>query len=154
MESVKIEKLLDRYFEAETTLEEEKFLKEYFTGNDVPAHLEQYRDMFGYFSESSVEVSERSLELGQNKVYLRWLSVAAMLIFFFGAYTVYEQNERDKEEAMLAYMETQRALELISSNLNKGTGAIAQLEQFNKGTDAMTQLNTFENAKNKVFNRN
>ena len=154
MESVRIEQLLDRYFEAETTLEEEKFLQDYFNGANIPAHLEQYKDMFVYFSESSSEESERNLDLGQNKFYLRWLSVAAMIIFFFGAYTVYQQNETEREEARLAYMETQRALELISSNLNKGTGAIAQLDNFNKGTDAMTQLNTFENTKNKVFNSN
>ena len=154
MESVRIEKLLDRYFEAETTLEEEKLLQEYFNGRDVAADLEQYRDMFVYFSESSSEVSERNLSLGQNKFYLRWLSVAAMLIFFFGAYTVYQQNETEREEARLAYMETQRALELISSNLNKGTGAIAQLDNFNKGTGAMNQLSAFENTKNKVFNNN
>ena len=48
-------------------------------------------------------------------------------------------------------METQRALELISNSLNKGTGAIAHLDNFNKGTDAMAQLQTFGDTQKKIF---
>jgi hypothetical protein len=76
-----------------------------------------------------------------------------MLIFFIGIYAVYQQNEAEKQEARLAYMETQRALELISSSLNKGTGAIAQLDNFNRGTEAMAQLRTFESTQKKIFNQ-
>ena len=74
-----------------------------------------------------------------------------MLVFFIGIYSVYRQNEVQKEEARLAYMETQKALDLISRSLNKGTGAIAQLENFNKGTAAIAQLQNFEDAQNRVF---
>ena len=50
-------------------------------------------------------------------------------------------------------METQKALELISFSLNKGTGAVAQLDNFNKGTNAMAQLRTFENTQKRIFNQ-
>lgn len=43
-----IEQLLDRYFECETTLEEEKILRTFFCQNDVPEHLLQYRELFVY----------------------------------------------------------------------------------------------------------
>jgi len=49
-----ISKLLDRYFEGETTTHEEDILKEYFLSGNVDSEFEQYRQMFGYFS------SERS----------------------------------------------------------------------------------------------
>ena len=49
MELARIEKLLDKYFEGETTISEEKELKVYFTGETVPSHLEKYKDLFGYF---------------------------------------------------------------------------------------------------------
>ena len=76
-----------------------------------------------------------------------------MLVFFVGIYSVYQQNESEKEEARLAYIETQRALDLISGSLNKGAGAIAQLDNFNKGTDAMAQLQTFGSTQKKIFNQ-
>jgi hypothetical protein len=151
MESARIEKLLEKYYEAETTLKEEKELKDYFAQSEVPGHLAEHREMFNYFNDSSLETSSRSIKLSSRTIALRWLSVAAMLVFFVSVFSLYQQNEAEKEEARLAYQETQKALELISKSLNKGTGAIAQLDNFNKGTSAMAELQTFENTQSKVF---
>lgn len=41
-----IEQLLERYFAAETTLEEEHILREFFAQESVPAELEHYRALF------------------------------------------------------------------------------------------------------------
>ncbi len=153
MELAKIEKLLEKYFEAKTSIKEEAVLKEYFSQEEVPAHLSEYKDMFNFFNDSSLETSTRSVQLTKKTISLRWLSIAAMLVFFIGIYAVYQQNETEKQEARLAYMETQKALELISSSLNKGTGAIAQLDNFNRGTEAMAQLRTFESTQKKIFNQ-
>jgi len=151
MESAKIEKLLEKYYEAETSLQEEKILKEYFSGSEIPAHLQEHKDMFNYFDNSLLETSNRSIKLTKRTIALRWLSIAAMLVFFISVYSLYQQNEAEKQEARLAYMETQKALDLISSSLNKGTGAIAQLDNFNKGTVAITELQAFEKAQSKIF---
>lgn len=43
-----IEQLLDRYFECETTLEEEKILRTFFCQSQLPEGLLQYRDLFAY----------------------------------------------------------------------------------------------------------
>lgn len=156
MELAKIEKLLEKYFEAETTIKEEALLKEYFAKEEVPAHLREYKDMFGFFSNSSLETSTRHIDLSKESkrgISIKWLSIAAMLVFFISIYSLYQKNEAEKEEARLAYLETQKALDLISNSLNKGTGAIAQLDNFNKGTDAMAQLQTFGEAQKKVFNQ-
>jgi len=153
MELAKIENLLEKYFEAETSVKEEAILKEYFSQDEVPEHLNQYKDLFGFFNESSHETSSRTIHLKKRTISIKWLSIAAMLVFFIGIYSVYQKNESEKEEARMAYMETQKALELISQSLNKGTGAIAQLDNFNKGTDAMAQLRTFENTQRKIFNQ-
>lgn len=151
MESARIEKLLEKYYQAETTLKEEKVLKDYFAQSDVPAHLADHKGMFNYFNDSSLETSSRSIKLSSKTIALRWLSVAAMLVFFVSVFSLYQQNEAEKEQARLAYQETQKALELISKSLNKGTGAIAQLDNFNKGTSAMAELQTFESTQSKVF---
>ena len=44
-----IEDLLDRFFEGQTSNEEERVLYEFFARPDIPAHLERYREVFGYF---------------------------------------------------------------------------------------------------------
>ena len=155
MELAKIENLLEKYFEAKTTIQEEAVLKEYFAQEEVAAHLVEHKEMFNFFSESSLETFNREIELSRKSeriIPIKWLSIAAMLVFFIGVYSIYEQNESEKEEARLAYMETQRALELISNSLNKGAGAIAHLDNFNKGTDAMAQLQTFGDTQKKIFN--
>ena len=155
MELAKIENLLEKYFEAKTTIQEETVLKEYFAQDEVAAHLSEHKEMFNFFSDSSLETSNRTIELSRKSeriIPIKWLSIAAMLVFFIGVYSIYQQNETEKEEARLAYMETQRALELISSSLNKGTGAIAHLDNFNKGTNAMAQLQTFGETQKKIFN--
>ncbi|MCR4765463.1 MAG: hypothetical protein K5856_04740 [Bacteroidaceae bacterium] len=48
MDSKQIEQLLQRYWNCETTLEEEKALRQFFTTADVPQHLMCYKDMFLY----------------------------------------------------------------------------------------------------------
>lgn len=43
-----IEQLLERYWQCETSLEEEAQLRAFFAGNDVPEHLLRYKDLFVY----------------------------------------------------------------------------------------------------------
>lgn len=48
MDSNYIEQLLERYWQSETSLEEEARLRAFFSGNDVPEHLLRYKDLFIY----------------------------------------------------------------------------------------------------------
>lgn len=43
-----IEQLLERYFKCETSLEEERILRTFFSQKDVPVSLLPYRDLFVY----------------------------------------------------------------------------------------------------------
>ena len=43
-----IEQLLERYWQCETSLEEESELRAFFSEGEIPAHLLQYRDLFVY----------------------------------------------------------------------------------------------------------
>ncbi|RUA12092.1 MAG: hypothetical protein DSY82_02125, partial [Flavobacteriia bacterium] len=133
--------LLEKYFDAETSLAEEAILKEYFSQPNISSHLEPYRDMFVYFNQSSREVAEKEIVLSQRNPLLQWLSIAAALILMVSVYSVYQKNEREKQEARLAYIETTRALNMISHNLNKGNRAIVK-------------LGTFDQTTNKIFKNN
>jgi hypothetical protein len=56
-----IEQLLDRYFAAETSLEEEDILRTFFSQKGIPAELEQYRALFLYPA-----VERQEVELGDD----------------------------------------------------------------------------------------
>lgn len=43
-----IEQLLERYWQCETSLEEEAQLRVFFSGSNVPRHLLRYKDLFVY----------------------------------------------------------------------------------------------------------
>lgn len=130
MELVKIEKLLEKYFDASTTVAEEKELQSYFSGNGVAPHLEKYRTMFAYFSEAREEQFTRPVPLNtkQRSNLYGWISVAAVAVICFG---IYFGNEIQKQrEIELAYEETQKAFELIAQNLDRGTEKISYLKKF------------------------
>lgn len=50
-----IEKLLEKYYEGETTLQEEKYIKDFFSKSDVPAHLQHHVAEFGYYKKAAEE---------------------------------------------------------------------------------------------------
>ena len=50
-----IEQLLDRYFECQTTLEEEQILRAFFAQEDVPMSLIQYRSLFNEAARTQKE---------------------------------------------------------------------------------------------------
>ena len=47
-----IERLLEKYYDGETTLEEEKELRKFFLGGNVPVELKSHAAQFGYFESA------------------------------------------------------------------------------------------------------
>lgn len=45
-----IERLLEKYYNGETSLEEERALKQFFQSGEVPEHLQSHAAQFGYFT--------------------------------------------------------------------------------------------------------
>lgn len=133
MELVNLEKLLEKYLDAETSIAEENKLKTYFSGEDVAPHLEEYREMFGYFSASKNEKFTKTIQLKSQNWNWKWLSVAASAVLLVSVYTGYQKNQQDKAEKI--YKETQMAFNILSANLNKGTAAIKELQEFETTTN-------------------
>jgi hypothetical protein len=55
MDYQNIEELLKRYWQCETTLDEEMQLRDFFLKEDVPTHLLPYKDLFVYCSQEKEE---------------------------------------------------------------------------------------------------
>src|SRR5688500_11596676 len=98
MELQAIEKLLEKYFNAETTIVEEKDLKLYFSSPDVAPHLEQYRPLFGYFSQQAEEKFDKTLPLKTKRHYAAWISVAASVVLLGGLLTFYTNQEPAQDD--------------------------------------------------------
>jgi hypothetical protein len=140
MELKRIEQLLDRYLDAETSITEEKELKAYFASDNVAPHLEHYRPMFGYFSQSGSQTFERTIPLQTKKQrkYVAWLSVAASIVVLFGVFTFLNNKPAQQEDLgtfddpEVAFRETQKALNLLSKNVNEGVNSIEYLGEYEK----------------------
>lgn len=145
----KIEKLLEKYFDATTTIAEEKVLKNYFASNNVTRHLEQYKSLFGYVVKAKQEQFEATVELkGTKRKRYFWMSIAATVtvIFGVGLFVINQENQSKAQnlgvvdDPEVAFKETQKALALISQSVNIGIGS-------------MYYINEFENSKNKIFKK-
>ena len=150
MELNKIENILVKYFQGETTIAEENQLKEYFSSSNVAQHLEQYKPMFGYFSQVKQQKSTQETPLQTKKQNVAWLSIAAAAVVLLSIGTYFYVSEKntapvvaqtelgtydDPEEALEA---TQKALALLSSNVNVGIESVQYIKEY-------------EQSKNKIF---
>jgi len=145
MELDNIKSLLEKYFEAETTIAEENELKSYFSSSNVAPELEQYKPMFGYFSEAKYEQPNHQATIqSKTKRNLTWISIAASVVVLFGIGAFYFNQETQNqdlgsfENPEIAFRETQKALDLLSGN-------------FNKGVQSVQYVKEYEIAKDKVF---
>ena len=59
---MKIDELLDKYFEGETSCEEERELRRFFTEEEVPEHLQTYRPLFAYLNREATSMAEPTEE--------------------------------------------------------------------------------------------
>ena len=116
-QSSSIDDILEKYWNAETSLEEENQLKSYFAGNDVAAEHEAYRGLFDMYAIKASETTDLNLaEILRNaeesegnpaigspvmpgaskaKVFSlqRWVSgIAAVFVLGFAAVTVMNQS--------------------------------------------------------------
>lgn len=132
MELINIEELLEKYFEATTTVQEEQELKMYFSQDNVAPHLQEYTPMFQYFTDLKAEKSTRNVPLQPRKNYLKWISVAAVFVLTTGLFVNEWNKQRQVEEA---FNDFKTAMSLVSENFNTGASHINYLSQFEETTN-------------------
>lgn len=59
---MKIDELIDRYFEGQTSCEEERELRSFFTKENVPEHLQVYRPLFVCLEEEAEAFRKERME--------------------------------------------------------------------------------------------
>lgn len=147
MDYKNINHLLEKYWEGETSLQEEEILQQYFNHGNVATQLEQYKSLFQYFKEEQdvmisddfekrlLEQIEKEQKVVPAKVRkLSWMTsiraIAAVGIILMGAVFIF-QNLKPKETDVWAKYEvqdeqeaieaTKAALALLSGKMKKGS---------------------------------
>lgn len=157
-----IEQLLEKYDNAETSLAEEAQIRAYFAEEDVPAHLESYKQLFQYVSHTKQEQFTKDVPLQpkRTKVY-QWISVAAVAVLMLGAYFQVTQMNQTKtlddlsHEQLMAYNQTMEVFNLVSTKLNKGSAHLGALDlvstKLNEGAENLVYVKEFNKATNKII---
>jgi len=141
MELDRIENLLEKYFEGETTIAEENELRIYFGSSDVAQHLEQYKAMFGYFAKAKEQKFEQKIPLQSKKRNVAWLSIAASVVVLLGMFTFYNYDVNQNQDLgtyddpQKAFEETQKALNLLSKNVNVGVEGMEYVQEYKNSQD-------------------
>jgi len=165
MESQRIHMLLQKYFEAETTLVEENELITYFTSGEVDENLKMYVPMFSGIKELSAEENPGLGEDLMNhilesehteKIRYRWMwqivtGIAASVILIMLAVNFYTEKNQWKDtfnNPDQAYVEASKTLKYVAGKYNKG---FAQLRPIGKIEQAVNPLNSGINKLNKGF---
>lgn len=116
------EKLLAKYWQGETSIAEEKLIKEYFKQNpDLSAEGQYFRKT----ASSRQEVSNRTFEHPERKRRLTWLSAAAAVFIALLTLPFIFNNKAKQDQFAVdnpteAYEITRASLMMVSNGLNKG----------------------------------
>lgn len=154
MESDKIEIILEKYFQGESTIAEENELKNYFSSSNVAQHLEQYKPLFGYFSQVKEQRLTQEIPLQTKKRNVAWLSIAASAVLLLGIGSYFYLNNTNNTTPVVAKSElgtydtpeealaaTQKALAMVSHNVNTGIESVQYIKEY-------------EQSKNLIFKQN
>ncbi|QHS59515.1 hypothetical protein [Chitinophaga agri] len=163
MEFNRIRELLDRYWDGTSSLEEEEVLRNFFSTDrkDLPADLKEVQPLFGYFAaEADIPVpafpdiatliaQAPPKRVVRTMAWHHWMKYAAILLMAVGVgysarqFQIRHETvlaERSMEEDTYddpkeAFAATQKALALLSRNLNKGTSQVQKLSYFNEAAE-------------------
>ena len=143
------ERLLERFYNAETSEQEEQELKDFFRHGEVPPHLLAEKEMFLQLQASDApegmeerlgnlidqwELSEQKTQKKRRIFHLQWIgSIAASLLLVIGI-SLYLHEPQRKDTCATpeeAYAHAEKALVMFSEALNKGIRPMKNIEKTN-----------------------
>ncbi len=173
METKKIAKLLQTYFNGESTIEEERILETYFKSGNVANEFQEYAGFFNGISElanisDDTNMEEEIMDFileneNREKTRYRWLwqtvtGIAASVIIVLGGFLFYQQQRKPFDDTFKdpqeAYAYAQQTLQFVSGKYNKGLAGLSGFEKLRKATQPIKRgvapVNEFYNAIEKM----
>ena len=162
MDSEKIDELLNKYWNCETSLEEEQQLQTYFRDSSVPDSLKETANLFRYFEEQK----QKSLaDVSFDKEVIRKISpkgkatsllfnsmrIAAGIIVLMVAVWLVRMEVRKTVPAemtdtyndpRMAFEETKKALMMISKSFSTAEEQAKKINLFNEAQQEIKKENT------------
>ena len=161
MDSKRLDELLQKYWNAETSLEEEQQLRVFFASESVPESLKETSTLFQYFDEQKKlgvgdnsfdkELLEKIRPKGKIISMVQVARIAAgLFVVVAAAYFIREEvrkaypteqvsneeitNEDTYTDPKVAFEETKKALMMISKSFNKAQKQASKINVFNEAT--------------------
>ena len=152
MNEEELKRLIEKYYNGNSTEEEEGILKDYFRRGNIPEGYEAEKLIFSYYTESS-EIPEPSIDFearimagidtsGRNsssqkmmRYLLPVLSAAAGLLILVGSYFFLVKKAETGDtftDPQIAYAETIKILRNVSSQLNRGAQVLEPVAKINE----------------------
>ena len=151
------EQLLEKYWNCETSLEEEQQLRDFFKGNAIPEALNETAPLFRFFEEErkkslgdsfdqrvTKELNKRQGSKIINMV--SWIQIgriaAGLLVVVAATYFIREEVRKayppevavtdTYSDPQLAFEETKKALMMISKGFGKAKSEAGKIKMFNE----------------------
>jgi hypothetical protein len=156
MDSNRIDELLTKYWNCETSLEEEQQLHEYFRGREIPEQLKETANLFRYFDEHKKKALEdhafdtevlKQVKPKQGRV-VNFLTssmriAAGIAVLFVATWLVRNEirkstpapTEDTYDDPKLAFEETKKALQMISRSFGNAEEKAKKINMFNEARE-------------------
>lgn len=154
MNKKELDRLLRKYYKGESTEDDEKALRIYFGGNNIPDGYEAEKVIFSYYTEAvdipepsadfeariikGIEESEKgSNPINLRKLFIPYFSIAAGLLIVVASYFFLSHRNEPRDtfsDPKIAYAETMKILFNVSSQLNQGAKALEPVAKMNEMT--------------------
>jgi hypothetical protein len=156
------EDLLQKYWNCETSLEEEKQLREYFGSDDIPEQLKETATVFRYFEEAKkkslndvafegqvmVKINPRQGQI--RRLMYNTMRIAAGLLVVIAAtwfirtevrQTIPQEMVDTYDDPELAFEETKKALLMISKGFGTAEQHARKINMFNEAQEEIQREN-------------
>lgn len=123
-----IDKILEKYFEGETSLEEEKQLRSYFRRADVAERHEMYKPIFYFFSEERKEVTTEKRR--RRTPLYTWIGVAVSIALLIAIRTFYYAPLENANTKSMVYIDGKKITDINTIN-NEALNSIENISEVN-----------------------
>lgn len=166
MDLKKIRTLLEKFYNGESTLNEEKILREYFSNELIDSEFVADKDIFLYQTyenenlkgipdisneiwNSLSNTDDYKIKTNNNLTYF-YLRIAASIIILIGSFFLLKNQVFNKKQDIqfadtfdnpeIAYQQAKEALLYVSEVLNTGAKHLDPIAKMDKGTQKLNKL--------------